>query len=314
MPRRCTVKAPSPGDRFQPHQAGAGTLTLDGANTYTGGTVVSNGLLFLGQAAAFPSGTAAAESLTVAGGTLDLNGNSITVSSLNGPGAAGAVDTISGGTPTLTVGDFNANGVFSGAIQNTAGSLTLSKTGAGSLTLGGASTYSGGTTVGSGTLLVTNTTGSGTGSGSVTVNSGATFGGSGIVDGSVGWQAGSSAAFVQGSPLTVNSSVALNNNAVTIDIPGETPLGVGTYTLMTYNNSGSSGSFSSVGIQFAGAGLEAGKIVAITNGNGLAALVVTVSPNLSGTWTNNGNGNWSAATNWDSNPSFPLRKRPKPPS
>jgi autotransporter-associated beta strand protein len=66
------------------------------------------------------------------------------------------------------------------------------------LTLSGSSTYSGSTNVSSGTLLVTNTTGSATGSGVVTVASGATLGGTGIITG----------------PVTVNGTVftGLTNN------------------------------------------------------------------------------------------------------
>lgn len=282
-------------------KSGAGTLFLSSTMSYTGGTVVSNGVLRLNS---FPSGTSAAENLSTFGnGKLDVNGNSFTISALNGSG--GSVDTAVGGAPTLTVGDFNANGSFSGAIQNTAGSMALIKTGTGSLTLGGASTFSGGTTVSAGVLLVTNTAGSGTGSGAVAVNSGATFGGSGIVGGSVTWQSGSSATFIQGSPLTVSGSVALNGNAITVNIPGATPLGSGNYTLMTYNNSGSSGSFATSVPTFTGAGVSAGSSIAITNGNGLVSLIVASPPGLLGVWTNNGNGNWSVPANWSSNPQVP---------
>ncbi len=57
----------------------------------------------------------------------------------------------------------------------------LIKTGSGTMKLGAASVYSGGTTVAEGTLLVGNTSDSATGSGFVTVNSGATLGGTGAI-------------------------------------------------------------------------------------------------------------------------------------
>lgn len=57
----------------------------------------------------------------------------------------------------------------------------VEKTGLGSWTMTGPSTYSGGTLVDAGTLLVSNTTGSATGTGDVVVSSNATFGGIGRV-------------------------------------------------------------------------------------------------------------------------------------
>ena len=284
-------------------KAGAGTLVLGGFNTYSNGTIISGGVLQLspGNSGGFPStGTAVGESLTN-NGTMDLNGNSITVSTLMG---SGIVDT-TGGSATLTVGDVNANGSFSGTIQNTSGSLSLLKNGSGTLTLGGASTYSGGTTVSTGTLLVTNTSGSATGSGTVTVNSAATFGGAGIVAGPVTWQSGSFVTFTQGSPLSVSGSVALNNNAITVFVPGGTPLGIGTYTLMTYNNSGSTGSFAHTAT-FTGAGVAAGTTQNITTSGGIVSLVVAASTSgTAATWINNGNGNWSVAANWSTSPLIP---------
>ena len=54
---------------------------------------------------------------------------------------------MAGGTPTLTV----SSGNFQGVLQNTAGTLASYKINAGMLTLNGASTYSGGTTMNAGT-------------------------------------------------------------------------------------------------------------------------------------------------------------------
>ncbi|MEW9570864.1 autotransporter-associated beta strand repeat-containing protein, partial [Rhodanobacter sp. Si-c] len=115
----------------------SGTETLTGANTYTGGTTISGGELVAGNDAALGTGA-----LTMAGGStlgfaasgLSL-GNAIT---LNG---AATVDVASGQSDTLT-------GVIGGA----SGSLT--KTSAGTLTLSGANTYSGGTVMDAGILSV----------------------------------------------------------------------------------------------------------------------------------------------------------------
>ncbi|HWL53414.1 MAG TPA: autotransporter-associated beta strand repeat-containing protein [Chthoniobacteraceae bacterium] len=58
----------------------------------------------------------------------------------------------------------------------------LTKSGAGVLVVRGANTWSGGTTVSAGTMLVENTTGSGLGSGAVEVLAGARLGGHGIIE------------------------------------------------------------------------------------------------------------------------------------
>jgi autotransporter-associated beta strand protein len=126
-------------------KAGAGTLLLSGANSYTGATNVNGGTLRAGTANAFGASTA----FTVASGaTLDLNGFNKTFGSLSGAGTvSGANSTISGtftpgsGTPgtSMTIG---GNLVFQAAAQymlqlNPATSSFASVTG--TATLGGAS-------------------------------------------------------------------------------------------------------------------------------------------------------------------------------
>jgi autotransporter-associated beta strand protein len=146
----------------------AGTWTLTGANTYTGTTTISAGKLKVGVANAIPSTSA----VTVTG-TLDLNGFSDAVGSLAG---GGTVDNGSGvGTYTLSAGVDNTSTTFSGAIQNTSGSVALTKSGTGTLTLSGTNTFSGATTVNAGFLLVNGTDASS----AVTVNTGGSLGGTG---------------------------------------------------------------------------------------------------------------------------------------
>ncbi|GEM_PF-1451155 len=157
---------------------GTAQLTLSGtaANTHGGVTIVNEGTLALQKTAGVNAIAAAltigdgtgtdtvkllnanqiADSVTVtftAGGTpaLDLNGNSEAVNAING--SAGAVIDGTSGTPTLTVGGSGGSSTFAGVIQNTAGSLALTKSGAGTLTLNGVNTYVGDTTVG-GTLRI----------------------------------------------------------------------------------------------------------------------------------------------------------------
>jgi autotransporter-associated beta strand protein len=98
-------------------------------------------------------------------------------------------------TPLVNNGNFainRSNSVvqgtdFSSVVTGT-GSVTI--LGSGVTTLNAANTYSGGTTVTAGKLLVNNSTGSGTGSGTVSVLSGATLGGSGTIGGTTTVQSG----------------------------------------------------------------------------------------------------------------------------
>jgi fibronectin-binding autotransporter adhesin len=300
-----TVGGGIAGNNFSLTKAGSGTLALNGFNTYTAGTIISNGVLRIGNGSAIPSASAPASAVTVYG-TLDINGNAVNLSALNG---TGIVDTLASGTPTLTVGNFDTNSAFSGSIRNTSGALSLFKTGLGTLTLGGASTYSGGTVVSAGTLLVTNLTGSGTGSGAVSVSSGGKFGGSGSVTGAVTWDGGASGSFsvtavggANTTPLTVAGSVTLNGNTITVNVTGAIPLDAGIYTLMTYNNAGSSGTFASGGVSYTGVGVSPGTVSSVSTSGG--SVVLTVTSVINGThtvWTNNADGNWSAAANWLSN-------------
>ena len=119
-------------------------------------------------------------------GELDI-GNSrtsagVTIGSLAGDGLVFL------GPKTLTIGSNNQSTSFSGVIQDgginqgTGGSLA--KLGRGTLTLTGANTYTGTTTVTGGALRVSNTFGSGTGTGAAQVNAG-TLAGEGILAGPV---------------------------------------------------------------------------------------------------------------------------------
>jgi autotransporter-associated beta strand protein len=111
-------------------------------------------------------------------GVLDLTNVTIPVMAIGSLAGNGMV-LLAG--HTLSVGNNNLSTTFSGIIQDSGG---LRKVGTGTLTLGGASTYTGATTVTAGTLRVNNSTGSGTGSGPVKVQAG-TLGGKGTIAGPV---------------------------------------------------------------------------------------------------------------------------------
>ena len=122
------------------------TLTLaTGANTYTGPTTINGGTLLGGAANAL---SAASTTEVLPGGVLDLGGFAQTVSSL-----AGAGTVINSGASAATLTNQGASSTFSGVIQDGAVSTSLVQNSPGNtLTLTGANTYSGPTTVHAGTL------------------------------------------------------------------------------------------------------------------------------------------------------------------
>lgn len=121
--------------------SGSGTWVLSGANTRTGAILVDGGTLRAGSASAFGTTTG----VIVNGGTLDLNGFDLTTTTL--AGAGGVVEL---GNATLSLASA-ASTTFAGGI---AGSGGLTKAGAGILTLTGANTYSGDTTLNGGGLTL----------------------------------------------------------------------------------------------------------------------------------------------------------------
>ena len=82
--------------------------------------------------------------------------------------------------PTTGIGTVTLSGVVSNG-NNSFVRLALLKDGPNTFVLTGSNTFSGGTTVNGGTLLVNNTSGSGTGSALVTVNNSGTLGGTGTI-------------------------------------------------------------------------------------------------------------------------------------
>lgn len=85
----------------------------------------------------------------------------------------GYISQNSSGTVTLQVGDLGSNDTFSGSMQDGGGALALTKVGTGTLTLTGANSYSGQTTVSNGELIVSSMFAT---KGSCLVTNGAIFG------------------------------------------------------------------------------------------------------------------------------------------
>jgi len=95
---------------------GAGTLTLNGSNSYSGGTTIQNGTVVLGAAGALPSGTALVMSPTTNTGgntpTLDLGGQHLSVSTLNGTTAASAAVPLGYDHIVVEGWNYKAGGIF----------------------------------------------------------------------------------------------------------------------------------------------------------------------------------------------------------
>ncbi len=188
-------------------KTGAGTQTLSGANTYTGLTTVSNGILNIQNNTAL--GSTAGSTTVTSGGTLELNGGlTIGAETLNltgtGTGGIGALHNI--GTNTYG-GQINVLGAGVGAtINNGGGTLTLT-----------------------GGVVKNGTTATFTGAGGKTIISGTGISGA----------AAASDLVVDGTTLVVNA--ASNYNGPTDVINGGTLAGIGpiTSTVVTIHNDGS---------------------------------------------------------------------------
>lgn len=147
-------------------KSGVGTLAIDTANGYTGGTTINGGILEVGSLAngSSPSGIGASVSdpttLILTNATLRYIGGTI------------AIDRAAtlGGTAILDVTNSATALTISGAL---AGSGSLVTVGAGNLILSGGNSYGGGTILNAGTLTLNNA--SAAGSGPITFNGNSTL-------------------------------------------------------------------------------------------------------------------------------------------
>jgi rhamnogalacturonan endolyase len=165
---------------------GSGTLRLNSVNAVSGGTAYN-----------FNGGT--------------MNANTAGLFVLGSLAGSGTINTASG--ENFSFGVLGNNTTFSG---NIGGAGFVVKDGTGVLALTGANTYSGGTTVSNGVLMINNVSGSGMGSGAVAVNSGGTLGGTGSISGVVTVNLG--ATLAPGNPfgtLTLSNNLALAGGSTT---------------------------------------------------------------------------------------------------
>ncbi|MBI2512681.1 MAG: autotransporter-associated beta strand repeat-containing protein [Opitutae bacterium] len=143
-------------------QSGSGTLTLSTANTYTGGTVLNAGTLGLGTNNAIGTGT-----LTINGGNLRAVGSARTLANnvvLSGDFTLGRLTNLAGNialTKNITLTSANPDtgsattSTLSGIISGNYGITFADGTNPiGAIVLSGANTYTGNTTLQSGTLTL----------------------------------------------------------------------------------------------------------------------------------------------------------------
>ena len=252
-------------------QSGTGNLTLSSANTYSGGTTLNSGTLVLNNSTAIGTGA-----LTINGGSLNnTSGSSITLTSNNnqtwnaniaftgtndlnlGTGAV-ALGNSASRTVTVNSGNLTVGGVISGT------SASLTKEGAGTLTLTGNNTYNGGTTISAGTLeladstanLVGNISNTGTllisQTGNLTILGNISNNGALLVTGSGNTSLGTLAA---SNTLTGSGSITKNGSgsltmATSRDYTGTIILNSGTLTTLNENSYSTTGSYTVNGGEF----------------------------------------------------------------
>ncbi|MEI6674375.1 MAG: autotransporter-associated beta strand repeat-containing protein [Verrucomicrobiota bacterium] len=314
-------------------KAGTGSLTLSGTNTYTGVTTLNAGTLKLGNAAALGSTTGG--TLVTTGAALDLLGQTVGAEALTlsgtGTASGGALINSDGTTASLsgaiTLAANSSVGTvsqmtLSGVIGDSGAAKSLTKVGAGIVTLSNTNTYTGATSVSVGTLNVTGSLNAGS---AVAVSGAATLSGTGSIFGGVTVSSGgiitagngTSGALAIGGALTFSSggtihigtlsgytstaalgitgNLTLNGGAgaVTLALQGGA-LSNGTYHLVSHTNTLSDLS----GLSVSGPNIGVRQSGLLTNNTGMLDYVVAGDTPY---WTGAADGNWSASTsvnNW----------------
>jgi autotransporter-associated beta strand protein len=282
-----------PGETlFNPGDAGNATLIANGG---LGGG--DGGLIVFSSADGGVSTGGTARVEVFGNGKLDISQQSapgLTTGSIEGDGLVFL------GANKLTVGANDLSTTFAGLIQDggigggTGGSLT--KTGKGELSLTKANTYTGGTTLEAGTLLVKNETDSATGSGAVQVNAG-TLGGTGKIAGAVTVGTGISiGAFLSpGNSATEPGTLTIDDNTLTFNSASTYKCALDRTTVTASQVTAKGVRINSVaqfvfGDFFTTGTLTTGTVLTVINNTAASAIVGTFSnlPNGS-TFASNGN-------------------------
>jgi autotransporter-associated beta strand protein len=213
------------------------TLSLAGANTYSGATRIQGGILSLGHSLALQNSVLDTVNSITGDAT---NGLRTTVTALTIGGLTGSKNLASmftstsggfSGVTALTLKpETGATFTYSGTIANGAAGMTLTKTGAGTQSLSGPNTYSGSTTISanSGTLEIggAGNLGSGAYSGNIAIGSGSaleysssaaqTLSGTISGSGSLLKKTGTAALTLSGSNTSFTGPVTLNSGLLTL--------------------------------------------------------------------------------------------------
>ena len=297
-------------------KSGNGRLNLNFANDFTGGLTINGGTVSLGYTGAL-NATAGSENAVTFGsgstGTLSLNGNNATIASLNTNPTPGTTfvqnGSTSAGTATLTIGNStNSNSTFAGVIQNgSTGVLALNKAGTGTLTLTNANTYTGGTNITQGKVVLN---GGSLAAGTVSVANNATLATSGVasagslslVNGanldltSAGLSlsgsftaSGGNLSYTLGNTLAVTGALTLSGT-VNISLAG-TFVDKTRYTLLTFSSSDAS----NLNVTTTRLGWTITPVITATS---YSVDIAIASASLN--WNLSGDGTWDATTaaNW----------------
>jgi mucin-19 len=208
---------------------GAGTLVLEGVNTYSGVTTVDQGTLAITNAGALGSSAAGSGTTVNAGATLDLRNVTGVAEpiTLSGGTLSASTGTSSVTSPiTLTGNGNNPNGNSTIDIDGTLLTITkvisgtggIDKTGTGNLVLESVNTYTGSTTIDAGRLILA-------AGASVSESEKIVVGANGVFDTS----AITANVFINslaGAGSVVNGSIAPNSLVITDAIPGDVFSGV----------------------------------------------------------------------------------------